>query len=404
MRNRWTGLFLANLWGVFNDNLLKNAIIFIAVGWSLPAWMTQSQLITIASASLVLPYLVLSPLAGMITVKYSGLPVFRFFKLVEFPIMVLAGLSFVLQSVNLAIIAMFLMGIQSALYSPAKYSLIRLIGGKEGSAFGSGMFETMAFAGILIGTLAAGILADNYQPFFMAAVFLLLAMAGYVSTLFIRVTRSEKDASLHEQLTTNPFPFLRDSFMLARSFPGVNRAVVGVSVFWGIGALLQMSIILHARVTLAASSTAAGVVMAMAAVGIALGAWLAGVLAKNISDRLLITVGLAGMILALLVILLADLTVIGFAVAIFITAFSGAFFQVPNLAVIQKAETGQLSGQILAYMNLVIFIFVLLGTALFSLTTAITNENSSAVFAVLLMICIFALVLYQPKPKKNKAL
>ena len=135
MKSRWNGLFLANLWGVFNDNLLKNAIIFIAVGWSLPEWMTQSQLITIASASLVFPYLVFSPLAGKLTVRYSGLPVFRFFKLVEFPIMMLAGLAFIMQSVGLAITSMFLMGIQSALFSPAKYSLIRQIGGKSGSAF-----------------------------------------------------------------------------------------------------------------------------------------------------------------------------------------------------------------------------------------------------------------------------
>jgi MFS family permease len=398
MKNRWNGLFLANLWGVFNDNLLKNAIIFIAVGWSLPGWMTQSQLITIASASLVLPYLILSPLAGKLTVRYSGLPVFRFFKLVEFPIMLLAGLSFVLESVGLAITSMFLMGIQSALYSPAKYSLIRQIGGKEGSAFGSGMFETMAFAGILTGTLVAGVLADSQSRLLLLLIFMLIAAAGYISTLFINVPVKETDTIEPGILTVNPLFFLRDTFLLSRQFPGVNRAVMGVAVFWGIGALLQMNIILHSRVALEATATATGVVMALAAVGIALGAWLAGVLAKFINDRLLIVSGLSGMIVALLVILVANLNITGFAVAVFVTAFSGAFFQVPNLAVIQRADTNRLAGQILAFMNLVVFIFVLFGTALFSVTTAITGENSLAVFAVLLMICIFALLLYRRRP------
>jgi MFS family permease len=399
MKNRWSGLFLANLWGVFNDNLLKNAIIFIAVGWILPGWMTQSQLITIASASLVLPYLILSPLAGKLTVRYSGLPVFRFFKLVEFPIMLLAGLSFVLESVGLAITSMFLMGIQSALYSPAKYSLIRQIGGKEGSAFGSGMFETMAFAGILTGTLVAGVLADSQSRLLLLLlIFMLIAAAGYISTLFINVPVKETDTIEPGILTVNPLFFLRDTFLLSRQFPGVNRAVMGVAVFWGIGALLQMNIILHSRVALEATATATGVVMALAAVGIALGAWLAGVLAKFINDRLLIVSGLSGMIVALLVILVANLNITGFAVAVFVTAFSGAFFQVPNLAVIQRADTNRLAGQILAFMNLVVFIFVLFGTALFSVTTAITGENSLAVFAVLLMICIFALLLYRRRP------
>ncbi len=401
MKSRWNGLFLANLWGVFNDNLLKNAIIFIAVGWSLPEWMTQSQLITIASASLVFPYLVFSPLAGKLTVRYSGLPVFRFFKLVEFPIMMLAGLAFIMQSVGLAITSMFLMGIQSALFSPAKYSLIRQIGGKSGSAFGSGMFETMAFAGILTGTLVAGFLADHQSVVLLVVVFMLLTIAGYVSTLFIKVQKKELPDTNYRQLTVNPIIFLRDTFLLSHQFPGVNRAVVGVAVFWGIGALLQMNIVLHARVTLEASATATGVVMATAAIGIALGAWLAGVLAKFISDRHLIIWGLTGMILALLIILVANLNISGFSAAVFVTAFSGAFFQVPNLAVIQRADTNRIAGQILAYMNLVVFIFVLLGTTLFSITTSISAENSMAVFAVLLLICVFALVFYRRKPHQN---
>ena len=49
----WTALFSSNFLGVFNDNLLKNGIIFFAIEWSLPPWMTDSQLITLASAALI---------------------------------------------------------------------------------------------------------------------------------------------------------------------------------------------------------------------------------------------------------------------------------------------------------------------------------------------------------------
>lgn len=142
---KWTSLLVANFLGVFNDNFLKNAIIFVAIGWSLPNWLTQSQLIAIVSASLVVPYLILSPLGGKLAVHYSKLKVFRFFKLMEFPIMAIACVAFLFEWVMVAVLAVLLMGIQSCLYSPAKYGLIRDIGGVEGSAFGSGMFETMAF-------------------------------------------------------------------------------------------------------------------------------------------------------------------------------------------------------------------------------------------------------------------
>ena len=56
-RSKWTALFLSNFLGVFNDNFLKNCIIFVAVNWALPRWMTQSQLISMVSALLVIPYL-----------------------------------------------------------------------------------------------------------------------------------------------------------------------------------------------------------------------------------------------------------------------------------------------------------------------------------------------------------
>ena len=61
---KWSDLLLSNFFGVFNDNFLKNAIIFIALSWNLPSWLTQSQLISIVSGSLVVPYLILSPLGG----------------------------------------------------------------------------------------------------------------------------------------------------------------------------------------------------------------------------------------------------------------------------------------------------------------------------------------------------
>ncbi|MEI6555445.1 MAG: hypothetical protein WCL70_07650 [Paludibacter sp.] len=42
----------------------------------------------------------------------------------------------------------------------------------------------------------------------------------------------------------------------------------------------------------------------------------------------------------------------------------------------------------IAYLNLVTFIFVLLGTLLFSLTAHFTSENSFAVFGVMTAICL----------------
>lgn len=74
--------------------------------------------------------------------------------------------------------------------------------------------------------------------------------------------------------------------------------------------------------------------------------------------------------------------------AVFAVAFMGGFFQVPSLALLQQADLGRKLGDMIAYLNLVTFIFVLAGTFLFWVATYFTNENSFAVFGVILGICL----------------
>lgn len=394
---KWTSLLVANFLGVFNDNFLKNAIIFVAIGWSLPNWLTQSQLIAIVSASLVVPYLILSPLGGKLAVHYSKLKVFRFFKLMEFPIMAIACVAFLFEWVMVAVLAVLLMGIQSCLYSPAKYGLIRDIGGVEGSAFGSGMFETMAFFGILTGTVLASWLSDYHLVWVFVVMFMLIAAGGYVATSRIKATELNTDPETSLNINLLPWSFLRDSFLLAKNYKQVNSAVLGVSVFWLIGALLQMNIVIHAKNFYQVSNTTTGVVMAFAAIGIALGTWLSGILSSKIKGRKLMSCGLAGMLVNLLIIVFLQIDFKLFLVLIFLIACFGGLFQVPNLTVIQQANAGRKLGQLLAYMNLVIFIFVLMASVLFSLTTFITNDNSHVVFGLIAVICLLVLFFIKRK-------
>lgn len=400
---KWSDLLISNFFGVFNDNFLKNAIIFIAVGWSLPSWLTQSQLISIVSASLIVPYLILSPLGGKISVKYSKLKVFHFFKLIEFPIMLLAIIAFVYEWVILAVISVLLMGIQSCLYSPAKYGLIRDIGGVEGSAFGSGLFETMAFLGILMGTVIASLVSDHYQTWLLSVLFLLFAAGGYFFAKRIRVREQVPDEASSLKIHLSPFKFLAESYRMAKFFPGVNAAVIGVSVFWLIGALLQMNIIIHAKNFYLATNTSTGIVMACAAVGIAAGTWLAGMFARIVKSKKLIVLGLSGMILCLLPVLFLKIDFFSFTVLVFLIAGFGGLFQVPNLIAIQQADAGRRLGQLLAYMNLMIFMFVLLASLIFSGITYFFNDNSVAVFFAIISVCLGAFICQMPgiAAKKN---
>lgn len=391
-KNKWTALFLSNFLGVFNDNFLKNAIIFISVVWVLPSWMTQSQLISIVSACLIIPYLILSPIGGRLAVIYSKKKVFRFFKLLEIPIMMIASVAFYFQNTLLAIFAVLLMGIQSCLYSPSKYSLIRDIGGEEGVSFGSGVFETMAFMGILIGTVTASVISDTGFHWLVYLIFLGVALAGYIVTRAIRAT--ELPESETDNIQLHPVGFILDSYRFAKQYPLLHPAIFGASAFWLIGGMLQMNLVIHTKNIYHATNTMTGFVMAMAAVGIAMGCWVAGKVTVNQSGKGLILIGIIAMSVMLTVLTFVHLNFSFYVVFVFTTAFSGGFFQVPNLTIIQQSGVGRKLGDMVAYLNLVTFIFVLTGTFLFWLITLISNENSFVVFGSILTVCILVSVCF----------
>jgi len=274
----WSALFSSNFLGVFNDNLLKNSIIFFTLSWKLPEWLNSSQLISVVSVALIIPYLLFSPYAGNLSVRISKLKIFRFFKLIEIPIMALASIAFVAENVYLAIFAVLLMGIQSSMYSPAKYSLIRDIGGEKKVAFGSGVFETMAFLGILAGTVVASVLSDFADKWVLIIAFLATAALGYLTTAIIKVEEMPVEK---QSQSNNPFVFLRQSYKIAKHYKDVNASVIGSSVFWLIGGMLQMNLVIHSKDYFNASNTETGIIMAVAAIAIATGCFAAAKVAGH---------------------------------------------------------------------------------------------------------------------------
>ncbi len=391
---KWFKLFLLNFVGVLNDNFMKHCIIFVAVGWAMPEWMTQSQLIAAVSAALVLPYLLLSPYSGEIAERYSKQRIVRLMKLLELPIVALAGVGFWIESVWIVLLAVLLMGMQSCLYSPAKYGLIRDVEGERGVAFGSGMFEMMAFLGILIGTVLAAYLSDHYAWWIVVAVMVVLAIIGYYLSRILGIVEMQYTEEKVEKQSRNPLKFLIQSYKFASQYRGLNKAIYGASLLWLLGGMLQMNVVLHCTKTIGMTNTASSLILAMAAVGIAIGCSVTGKLIEKRNKKSFIIVGLLGIILALNILLTFNPQGWSLGVLIFVIAFCGGMFQVPCLAIVQSADVGEKLGSMLAYLNLLTFIFVLFGTALFSLVTALSSENSIMVFFVMLIIIVLSVFVF----------
>ena len=219
-RKNWFSLFFTNYLGVLNDNFLKTLACFICIAWV--GKENESMVVTLASAALVIPYLLFSPLAGRLAKIYKKRKIVVWAKFAEMLIMVVAAAGFLMHSTVLVLSSILLMGLQSALFSPSKYGLIRDIGGEKGISYGSGAMEMFAFVGILTGTLMAAFLSESVTIPVLCVILFGVALLGWLSSLTIRANESEPMKESHE--TLNPVKFVKDMFVRALAFKGLNCA------------------------------------------------------------------------------------------------------------------------------------------------------------------------------------
>jgi len=389
-QTNWLPLFITNFLGVLNDNYLKYLVFFISTTWMMKD--KESIVIMLASALFVLPYIAFSPIAGKLARDHSKAKIIQRAKLFEIPIMMVASLGFITQSIVIAMSAIFLMGLQSCLFSPAKYGIIRDIGGKEGISFGTGSMEMLTFMGVLIGTYIAGVSSDisqhallsPYRTLILCCALIGFATLGWLSSLKIVTRETVPDDA--DETTLNPISFLINSYQWSKQIKGLNIVIMALATFWAIGSLLQMNITVHCRNVLNLSDTATSTIMALVAIGIGLGCYITGVISNKKVKMHLVPIGGLGMLLSISAIFIFNPQTTLFTVLIVLTAFFAGMFKIPLNAFIQDRVHGRKLGLILAYNNLMLFTFILASAGIFGLVE--TKASSVAVFGVVALITL----------------
>lgn len=394
----WLKLFLTNLFTLLNDNYLKNIIYFVGVTWTLPEFLSDSLLLTLISAMLVIPYLLFTPLSGRLAVIFSKQKVYMYCKLCEFPIILLACIALITHSIFFCVFSVFLMGVQSCLSSPSKYGIIRDIEGEEKIAYGNGMMEMMSFVGILLGTILGTMLSELVSIWIICALMLLFTTISFITVYRLKIVEIPSEKPIFN--TINPIKYMIESFRFAQKYKGINDAVLGSSIFWMIAGMLQLNLVIHCRQTLELSNIGTGLCMSSAAVGIALGCVFAGKILRSDNAFRMINIGLLAMNIFLLLIIVFNPNVYIFSLLMFGVTFFGGIFEVPCLAIVQRAPIGRIVGDMMAYLNFANFVLVLIGTAIFYAVSAFFNESSIAIFTSIEVILFLSLIYFVFKFRK----
>src|SRR5262245_12904503 len=131
--------------GAFNDNFLKMVVSFVALNVAANA----DGYVQLIAFLFILPSALFSGYAGHLADVYSKRTILVTVKIFEIAIMVLTLGTFIIGSINLMLVGVFLMGLHAAFFSPAKYGILPEMLPEKELSRGNGLLEMSTFTAII---------------------------------------------------------------------------------------------------------------------------------------------------------------------------------------------------------------------------------------------------------------
>jgi 1-acyl-sn-glycerol-3-phosphate acyltransferase len=290
--SRFRPFFLTQLLGAFNDNLYKNGLtIFIAFQVASMSQEDSSALVNIAAALFILPFFLFSPIAGQLADKHEKSMLIRRIKLLEIGIMLLGATAFVLQSPAMLVGILFLMGTQSALFGPVKYSLMPQALKTEELVGGNALVEFGTFLAILLG-LIASVYMINLGNAAIAIAVVFTACVGYWTSRGIpALPAAAPELKLSFNIPRQTVNIMRD----ARENQSVFYSIMGISWFWFFGITYVTQLPNYVRYELGGNEQVYVLLLAMFSIGIGIGSFLCERLSGRMVEIGLVPIGAFGL-------------------------------------------------------------------------------------------------------------
>lgn len=270
---RFLPLFVTQLLGAFNDNLFKNAMVLFVVYGVYSSEEAEAKFSAVASVVFILPFFVLSALAGQLADMRDKARIIRIVKFCEILIMLVGAAGLILAwqgvaisalAIPLMLTALFAMGVHSTFFGPIKYAILPQHLKPEEVLAGTGLVEAGTYIAVLAGTILAG-----WIPVEWAALGVIVtAGLGFAAGCQVPPAPPAKPA---EPIDLHIF---RASIALVRNTMHDRRvflAIMAISFFWTIGAVLFIQFPPLAKNVLTASKEVASLFLVMFSVGIAIG-------------------------------------------------------------------------------------------------------------------------------------
>ena len=277
MRERRFGpLFATQFLNAFNDNLFKAAMVILVIYTIYNEPAQEAGFSALAGGLFILPFFLFSALAGQLADSRDKAFIIRIVKSAEIVIMVVGAAGLLLHNIPLMLIALFSMGVHSTFFGPIKYAILPQHLNADDVLGGTGLVEAGTYIAILGGTIVGGIMPSRWA----AVGVVLTAIIGRISAGYVPDAPPAPDAPQFKL----DFHLLRSSIALVSRTMHIRRlflAIVAISFFWAIGAILAAQFPPLVKNVLGADQKVATLFMAMFSVGIAIGSVAVNLLLKG---------------------------------------------------------------------------------------------------------------------------
>lgn len=391
--------FTVFFFGAFNDNMFRNALVVMITYQSGFAPEKASGLSFLAMALMMLPFFPFSALAGEAADKFSQAKMFRIVKIVEVVLMILTLAAFLYKSLPLLMILLFLMGTQSAFFSPLKYSYMPRNLEKGELLRGNAYVNAGTYAAILIGTLVGNTLIDLPSGRLITGIMLVvLAFAGVAGAWFVPDRMpSAPEIKPDWNIGRSTFNLLKNIFRNKN----ILRCTLGLSSFWMTGALYVSQLAGFCKDVLYSQSRLIPFLYAVFSVGVALGSLLCGWAGKKKNAMLFVFPALILMALFTADLYLVSLSWKGSASHLYtlcelfhipafyricadllLLAICGGFYSVPLNTYLQKNTPERETARVIAGNNVLNSAAIALGTIVVSVLMSMKFVSISGVFLI----------------------
>lgn len=361
------GLLTAQFFGAFNDNawklivmaLLERAVARAAIGDAAEREAASQHAATSAFVAFTVPLVLFSLPAGVLADRFSKRSVILWLKGLELVLMGIGAAALFTggNATLLPMIVLAAMGLQSALFSPAKYGIVPELVPHEDLSRANGALEMGTFFAIIAGTGLGPVLLGvaGSHAWAAGAALALLAAVGFFAALRIPKTpRAAAPVAWSESLRTG--------WRALRGDRTLWLVTIGATWFWGVSSLLGQNVIVYSKIFLGLSETMTGVPLGVFGVGVGVGAHLAGKLSRGKIETGLIPLGALVLGLGVLVFGVWSPQLAGTLFLTTVLGIASGLLIVPLDALLQARAPDHCRGAVIAISNVFVFSGMLFGS------------------------------------------